>query len=172
MFDIAPTGGFKVIFEIANRLQERGHEVSITTIGNENNLKYFKTDFSTSIYKRPRFTKVIDLIIKKYLHENISLYLDIKYLSKTTPECDINVATHCFTAFSVFRSEKGTPFYHMQHYEPLFFNNVYLKKISEETYYLPINKIVNSIWLQKQIKDKFGISPPIINPSIDHDISA
>jgi glycosyltransferase involved in cell wall biosynthesis len=108
--------------------------------------------------------------LDKTLHFYYYPHYDIDKLTNIIPDCDINIATFCYTAFSVFRSGKGIHFYHMQHYEPLFFNDPYLQKIAGETYSLPLNKIANSLWLQQQIKERYGITPPIVNPTIDHSL--
>ena len=92
----------------------------------------------------------------------------IKDLAKAIPDCDVNVATYCFTAYSVLESKKGLPFYHMQHYEPYFFDDPHVIEIAEKSYRLPLNKIVNSIWLKNQMKDRYNYDLPIVNPAIDH----
>jgi len=172
MFGISLTGGVRVLLEIANRLIDRGHEVTITSLGlgNENYYDFFHFKGHINYYKKPFHKKLINYGLTRVFRINISPHFEMEELSKVTPNCDINVATYCFTAFSVFKSDKGVPFYHMQHYEPLFFNDSYLKKLAEETYYLPLNKIANSIWLRDQIKEKYGFDLPVVNPAIDHKI--
>lgn len=154
MFGTGLTGGVRVLLEIANGLVERRHDVTITTLG-------FKED--TSWF--PLKAKV------NYLGTFSSHEESIRKLAEATPYCDINVATFCLTAFSVYRSGKGIPFYHMQHYEPLFFENYYLQKMAEESYCLPLNKIANSRWLKDQLKDKHNLDViALINPAIDHNV--
>ena len=59
----------------------------------------------------------------------------------------------------------------MQHYEPLFFDRYYLQKMVEETYYIPLNRIANSIWLKEQLKTIHNLDVvSIVNPAIDHSI--
>ena len=65
-------------------------------------------------------------------------------MEHTIPECDINVATFCMTTYPVNRSGKGLPYYHVQHHEPLFFDDGRLKRVAEATYFLSITKIANS----------------------------
>lgn len=174
MFGTGLTGGVRVLLEIANRLIERGHEVTITSLGSENDHKWFPLKATTIYVKRSKCVSGIRYISRRYLNsEWLNSYpqAEIKKLAEFIPDdIDINVATLCFTAYSVFISEKGIPFYHMQHYEPLFFDDQFLKKLAEGTYYLPLNKIANSIWLRNVMKEKYGIEPPIVNPGIDHNV--
>ena len=58
----------------------------------------------------------------------------------------------------------------MQHYEPLLFDEQRLKTLAEETYYLPLNKIVNSVWLRNQMKERYKYDLPIVNPAINHSV--
>jgi glycosyltransferase involved in cell wall biosynthesis len=172
MFGTGLTGGVRVLFDIVNRLVDRGHEVTITSLGNENDHNWFPLKAEVKYVQRPFINKIVNYGIKRVFGINMSPfpYSEIEELIKAIPECDINVATQCFSAFSVFTSDKGVPFYHMQHYEPLFFNEQNIKKLAEETYYLPLNKIANSIWLKNQMKEKYEYDLPVVNPAIDHDV--
>ena len=173
MFGTGLTGGVRVLLEIANRLVERGHDVTITSLGNENDHKWFPLKAKTIYVKRPKYILDIRYRMPRFLSDWLDSYpeAEIKKLAEAIPDdIDINVATFCFTAYAVFASEKGAPFYHMQHYEPLFFDNQFLKKLAEGTYYLPLNKIANSIWLKNLMKEKYGYDLPVINPAIDHSV--
>ena len=168
MFGTGLTGGVRVLLEIANGLVDRGHEVTITSLGSVNTHKWFPLKAEVSYVQRPFLKKIINYGLKRVFDIDIYPHVEIEELSKATPYCDINIATFCFTVFSVFRSgKKGIPFYHMQHYEPLFFDDQYLKKLAEETYYLPLNKIANSTWLKNQMKERYGYDLPVVNPAVD-----
>ncbi len=170
MFGVGLTGGVRVLLEIANRLVERGHEVTITSLGYENDHKWFPLKAEINYVKNLYIDRAINFGLKRAFDINLYPHQEIVKLSRDMPDCDINVATFCFSAFSVFSSDKGVPFYHMQHYEPLFFDDAYLKKLAEQTYYLPLNKMANSIWLKDQILKKFNYEVPVVNPAIDHSI--
>lgn len=170
MFGTGLTGGVRVLLEIANGLVERGHEVTITSLGNVNDHNWFPLKTEVNYVQRPFLKKIINYGLKRVFGVKISPYIEIEDLTKGIPDCDINVATFYFTAFSVFRSGKGIPFYHMQHYEPLLSDDPYLKKLAEETYHLPLNKIANSSWLKNQMKKKHGYELPVVNPAIDHNV--
>ncbi|MCW4046496.1 MAG: glycosyltransferase family 4 protein [Candidatus Bathyarchaeota archaeon] len=176
MFDTGLTGGARVLLEIANKLVDRGHHVTITSLGNKNRHGWFNLKAEARYTGTSQINRIVDYGLRKVGKASSNGYSltyphdKIRELINITPECDINVATYCYTAFSVFESGKGTPFYHMQHYEPLFFSDAYLKKVAEETYYLPLNKMVNSVWLKNLMHEKFGFDLPIVNPAIDHSI--
>jgi len=175
MFGTTLTGGVRVLLEIVNCLIERGHRVTITTMGSPIDTKWFPLKAEIKYIGGTSFLeRVLRFGIRKIF--NVDPFYPrryIKKLAKSIPECDINVATFCLTAFSVFRSEKGVPFYHMQHYEPLIFDNPYLSKLAKETYYLSLNKIANCTWLKRKLEEE-GIpnasNIPVINPAIDHKI--
>jgi hypothetical protein len=69
------------------------------------------------------------------------------------PKVDINVATFSPTAYvaSLKSIEWSIPFYHMQHFETIFFSDPTMKKFVADTYFLPIYKVANSKWLQKKL---------------------
>lgn len=178
MFGTGLTGGHRTFFEISNQLVERGHDVTITTLGYPMVSKWFKPKAKVVyVEKYALIRKIIQDILAKKLGKTgkkiNGLVLDnlIKTLADAIPECDINVATLCYSAFSVFRSNKGIPFYHMQHYEPLFSADDYGRKMTEETYYLPLNHIVNSSWLKAKLIETHKLQHlPVVNHAIDHDI--
>lgn len=172
MRSVRLTGGSRVILEIANGLVDRGHEVTVTTLGKPKDLAWIPVKFNVRFVNDSLLVKVVRRVAG-------GLNIDWDEVSRTTkalalriPECDINVATMCFTAFSVLRSGKGIPFYHMQHYEPVFFpHDGYLRRMSRETYDLNINRIVNSIWLRNKLALEHDVSDvTLINPALNHEI--
>lgn len=173
MFGTVLTGGVRVVLEIANALVNRGHEVTITSLRARNSHKWFPLKARVHYVEEPfprKILKTLSYGLRRISDINTYLHLEIEDLTKAIPDCDINIATFCFTAFSVFSSERGISFYHIQHYEPLFYENIYLKKLAEETYYLPLNKFANSTWLHNQMKHRYGFHLPVINPGIDHNV--
>ncbi|OPY53841.1 MAG: D-inositol-3-phosphate glycosyltransferase [Methanosaeta sp. PtaU1.Bin112] len=164
------TGGVRVLLEIANKLVERGHEVTITSFGDKKDHCWYPLRAKTVYIRRSPLKMVLGYLSRKYV--DIGVYPNQEYfdLARSIPECDINVATFCFTAFSAFMSGKGKLFYHMQHHEPLFFDDPIFKRLAEETYYLPLNKISNSIWLRNQMRELYGYDTPVVNPAIDHSV--
>ena len=180
MMGAGKTGGAIVLYNIINKLVERGHQVTVTLARAPKS----RTDWLSPEVKiiTPQklgtrlsyltFVGVNELlrrITKEDFYFNIYHPLDI--LEKIMPECDINVATFCLTAFPVSRSGRGVPFYHMQHFEVLLFSDKHQKALARETYCLPLNKIANSVWLRDKMREEFGEADiPIVNPAINLDI--
>jgi len=172
----AKSGGSIVLYKIMNGLVERGHQVTVTLPGKPTGgIKWLspKIELITPGDLRTRVNHLaimgLHAVLKRVTKESLytAIYRTSDELERAMPECDINVATYCLTAFPVFRSGKGIPFYHMQSYEPFFFSDPHVVKLAEESYYLPLNKIANSVWLRNQIKERFGEDIPIVNPGID-----
>jgi glycosyltransferase involved in cell wall biosynthesis len=174
MMGVGLTGGVRVLFEIANGLVSKGHEVTITATGDKSGHSWFplqaQIDYAPII--RIRRWEVILYRLQKALGPNLNLFRcpQLTLLAGANPDCDINVATLCFTAYSAIAAHKGVPFYHMQHYEPLFFEDKHSKKMAERTYHLPLHKIANSIWLKNLLKEKYGYNIPVVNPAVQHDV--
>jgi glycosyltransferase involved in cell wall biosynthesis len=173
------TGGSIVLYKTMSGLAERGHEVTVTLPDNQGSCIEWLSPKVEIITPRGFESKINRLACgaaaafsKRFtkLNSYLGLYRTLDDLERIMPDCDINVATYCFTALPVFRSGKGIPFYHMQSYEELLFSDPHLKALAKESYYLPVNKIANSIWLKGQIKEKFGEDVPIVNPGVDLDV--
>lgn len=172
-------GGNRVIFEVANNLTDRGHKVTITTVGRKGEHKWFPLKAKISYvppYGILDYPFAVNTFVLRSLGlGNINQVLDLErfrwqsnILAKRILECDINVATHCLTAFAVKESGKGRPFYFVQHYEPLFFaGNVFLRTIAEKTYYLPLKKLVVSRWLERLIEKKTRERPIYVGNAIN-----
>jgi len=181
------SGGTRHIFEVANNLTRRGHQVMITTLAGDH--RWFPLEASISYVKPPSWLRIgeplvqavkkrgarysdLDTVVKSLgLNLNIDL---IKPLAGAIPRCDANIATFCLTAPVVYRSGKGTGFYYIQHYEPPFFRNSRDILEAKETYYLPLKKIVTSEWLERLVyrmtgdravaKVGIGINPEVFYP--------
>ena len=90
------------------------------------------------------------------------------------PDCDINVATYYETALPVYLSKKGKQFYFMQHFEEVFAQDSSDPALAHAqarlSYLLPPQKIVNSTWLRRVVKEKFWEDVPVLNNAIDHTV--
>jgi len=177
------TGGVKVIFEVANRLAEKGHEVTITALYGDH--KWFPLKVPVIYVKTPRWLSPFGLYTKfrqkrpiryddiegvlRKIGFNIEIDF-IKPLAEAIPECDINVATFYPTALAVHRSGKGKGFYYVQHYEPILSRNKYNILMAKETYYLPLTKLVVSRWLTKRIKCMTGDNCIFVGNGVDTEI--
>jgi len=170
-------GGTRNIFETANRLVDRGHDITITSL--EGDHSWFPLKVEVNYVELPKVFEPLRPLYKMAKHRDIR-YSDaarwlsllrfgvdlIKPLAATIPKCDVNVATFCLTAYSVHRSGKGLPFYYIQHYEPLFFSDTYLRNMAEATYYLPLRKLVVSRWLEETIYGKTGERPVCVGNAL------
>jgi hypothetical protein len=146
-YDLGLSGGSRFIFELSNRLVERGHEVTITHLGREEQYTWFK----------PVLAKVINVgglsLAERAFRKYLSKYdFDFeKAMVRAVPDCDVNVATYCFTAYPTLYSRKGRMFYLVQNYEPWFFDDKWLSTKAEITYSLPMTKLCVSNWLTQKI---------------------
>jgi glycosyltransferase involved in cell wall biosynthesis len=147
-----PGGGFKVVYEYANGLARRGHDVSL--------IHPARLEIDTPFSKRPekiwRFLRrKIDgsyrpdgwFAVDEKVHLRWVPSLDAGYI----PHAEITVATACATAewLAGYPPEKGNPYYLIQGYETF--------SVPEDrllaTWRLPFQKIVVSKWLQNRAEE-------------------
>ena len=62
------TGGSRVLFEIANELVHRGHHLTITTIGNAEDHRWFPLEAEINYVKPPYVTRTIIRLSKMVPH--------------------------------------------------------------------------------------------------------
>jgi hypothetical protein len=150
------SGGIRSTFELANRLWDRGHNVTV-------------------IYPLiPKYTVDVDihfkiilrwirLFLNNFQWRNKVDWFDLKAELKRVPvlkdrwipESDIVVATWWETAYAVdsFQENKGKKFYFIRHHEiwggP--------SDLVEKSYALPLDKIVTSMWLKKIIEERYNL---------------
>jgi glycosyltransferase involved in cell wall biosynthesis len=178
------TGGPLAILEYANRLAARGHQVSVTTYPNsmwpgDNPYPWFKLNAEIR-YFRDRDTP--DVVVDRTLgrlppvqqHAIANMLFESMLwprLIDAMPECDLNIATLWTTAYPVYFSRKGKPVYFMQHNEEIFYpmqSETMMSRLwSRMSYALPIYKVANSSWLQRQIQERHGQSIPFSNNGIE-----
>ncbi len=177
------TGGFRVLAEIMNRLVDKGHKVTVTThdrspIRFELKAQMNYIDMLPGRIKvgyRSRIARFLsrNRITQRYFQTNVDYFpwAQIESEIANMPDCDINVAQCAFAAFSAYRSDRGLPFHHMQHFEEIFFlGDKYLEKVVDESCYLPVERIANSIWLSDKMKERYGYDLPIVNPAVNTEI--
>jgi len=166
------TGGVRVIVEIADRLSRRGHQVTVTAFGREGDLDWARTSFACRFVRRARFHKYRVAAARRLLPGWHEQDLKIRALAERVPECDINVATAAFTAFSVHRSGRGIPFHHMQHYDAVFYpDDPYARSVAIEACCLPMRRIANSTWLAGLLQERHSLrDAALVFPAIDHEV--
>jgi glycosyltransferase involved in cell wall biosynthesis len=158
-----PIGGFKIVYEYANRLSERGHKVNLIhpsyTFRENfmNNSKYF-----ISYY----FRKFSKSYLPKWfvLNKNVNVGWIRSIENKNIPDADVIIATAWRTAKCSLKldANKGKKFYFIQHYE------TWNGKEDEvnETWKMPFKKIVISKWLC-EIAESLGEKAEYIPNGLD-----
>lgn len=178
------SGGARAIFEIANGLSRRGHEVTITSL--EGDHSWFPLEAEVVYAEKPSLIKILNVLNKiknrndlnynciQLLFEEYKIRFEpnlIKLLTKTIPDCDINVATWFLTAFAVYRSGKGIPFYFFQDFKEIVMHlGPYNIKMFEESLYLPLNIITGSGWLKDWVSENYMKNAVVSGYGIDHNV--
>jgi glycosyltransferase involved in cell wall biosynthesis len=143
-----PSGGYRVIYEYANRLVERGHHVSVV---HPRRLKFLPAP-NISLRERLRRAKfcLIGLFSTPVIDwQPIDKRVELLFVSNSgprhLPDADALFATAWQTVPSVLRSphSKGEKFYLIQGYETW----MGPKDLVDQTWRAPINKVVISRWL-------------------------
>lgn len=161
-------GGSKVVFEYANRLQAKGHEVCI--VHPIIPPRYAKKWCDLQNLVRKTFGTFSNIKIGN----KIDWYnLEVKLISIPTldeifiPNADIVVATSWGTAYraSKYNKNKGVKFYFIQGYETWDGE----KEMVDASYKLGLHNIVISTWLENILRNKLEaeIEALIIN-GVDH----
>ncbi len=167
--EITRTGGMNIIFQYANRLTERGHDVMLYTPVvpfnlHKNRVKWY------FLKHQVKYTFKWLVSGKKIIPSNIFHYnFKIKYVpvmhNMFIRDADASIATSWPTAYPVyhFSSSKGRKYYLVQDYE-IWNANV---KLVDRSYTLPLKKIVCSRHMQNLLMDKFGVSSELIYIGLD-----
>lgn len=164
-----PTGGPKVVYEYANKMANDGIEVTIIYPV----ILRFDKATSASIFSKIRMWKKV--ITKKLKHTysarawfNLHPYIREKLVpqlaEKYIPDADITFATAWETAewLNTYAAKKGKKIYLIQHYED--WNAT--KAEVDETWKMPLQKIVIARWLQ-DYATSLGQPSDIVNNGLD-----
>jgi glycosyltransferase involved in cell wall biosynthesis len=154
--EIRISGGIKAVFEFANELHERGHNVSVV---------YSLLPMSSGIkrYNIRNLASRIKKAIVKFTQGNRVEWFDLRanlirvptFFERFIPDGDIIVATWWETAYYVYKYSlsKGRKFYLVQHYEiwggP--------EELVNNSYRLGLRIIVNSTWLKDILQNKLCV---------------
>ncbi len=160
-----PIGGFKVVYEYANGLSARGHEVHVVhpalllpdspPLVKAARLGRFVQRGLTGDWRPGSWFKVSDRV---QMHWVPSLH------ERYVPDSDVVVATGWQTAEWIARysPRKGRPYYLIQHYE----NWSGPEARVEATWRLPFRHIVIAKWLAEYSRQR-GQSPVLITNGLD-----
>jgi Glycosyltransferase len=144
-FGTRPLGGFRIVYQYANKLVDKGHKISIIyASGKENKFLFLAM-------------RLVILFIKDVfpLHKSIRKLYVFKLNNNTIPSADITIATACTTAVALnsCSESKGKRIYLIQGYETWSTP----RDILNETWrYKNMKKIVISKYL-KTIGENLGI---------------
>lgn len=190
------TGGILCIFEYAQGLTERGHEVTVVSLYPSEDPEWFPYKFRILhaspmrgqrlrrkiFVPRKRTPKsairswMIDLMHPLTRHGTYhhSLSYRLNALSTVRLPADVTIATHFATALPVAFYGMGRKFYFMQHFEKLIagefeFSHEALTE-ADMSYRLGLTMIANSSWLRDQVARNYGITPELSTNAIDHRI--
>lgn len=184
--ELGKTGGSFVLYNFMNGLLESGHDVYVVTTDNffkwEIDLNYkIKPNRKDNILKRGVKTFSKKIIGKYYGEDLVLLYKHlikvtrnlVKNFNKNIEKADIIISTMSLTAFAnyLLLSKCNFSLYHIQHYEELFFeSSKFMRNIVRSSYLLPLQKLVNSNWLNSIFKNIYNMDSYILNPGIDLNI--
>ncbi len=158
------SGGVKSTFELANRLQNKGHDVSVIhpLMPCFPERKWY--DFQYVAYDIFRtFCNFYYGREVKWFNLKTKLIMTPSLNERWIPKGDIIVATWWVNVYDVnkYPKEKGEKFHFIRHYEtwggP--------EDLVNKSYRLPFHKIVTSTWLKNLIEKKFNLSVdgPVLN---------
>lgn len=149
-------GGLRIIFEYANYMVEKGLDVVIYVplIFQPNHEGFPKIRTSLGNLKRGTNIKWFDC----KFDVKFALQLNDRFIR----DADIIIATAWYTAKSValLSNSKGKKWYFIQDYEVSKDNSDKIKV--ENTYKLPLNKIVIANWLEKKVFEISGVHPYVV----------
>ncbi|HAY32725.1 MAG TPA: glycosyltransferase family 4 protein [Ignavibacteria bacterium] len=140
-----PIGGFKIVYEYANRLTEKGHKVNVIhpsytfKESSFNNLKYLLRYHQRSLNKSYLPQKWFSL------NENVNAMWVRNISNENIPDADVLITTAWRTAVCAreLSESKGEKFYFIQHYET--WNGP--EDEVKATWKMPYKKIVIAKWL-------------------------
>jgi glycosyltransferase involved in cell wall biosynthesis len=165
-----PSGGFRVVYEYANRLVSRGHEV--TVIHPRRLLSWAPSALTLRQRLRKARLALTELVSTPSIHwQPIDKRVRMRFVASSDPrhipDGDILFATAWNTARPVMEcsSAKGEKCYFIQGYETW----MGPKDLVDETWRMPVRKVVISKWLLEIGRALGSHSLAYIPNGIDHD---
>ncbi len=154
------SGGNRILFEYANRLQKMGHEINLYVMAKP--ARWYRVDHWQRVIQK----KVVQISpefidwMENEIPINILSYND----GRLIPDSDILFATAWQTAdfANYLPDRKGSKFYFIQHHESLWTRE---KDKAQKTYHMPLKKMVVSTWLKDVLLEKYQQEAEVfINP--------
>jgi len=169
-YTLGPSGGIRVVYEYANRLVARGHQV---TVVHPRRLRYCPPEKLTPYYRlRGWMTNMRNILVKPTIDwQPIDKRVKSLYVSSSAssyiPEGDAIFATSWMTVRSVLECPKnrGEKFYLIQHYETW----MGPKELVDATWRSQLHKVVIAKWLFDVGKQLGCHDMAYIPNAVDHD---
>lgn len=148
----SPGGGYKIIFEHANRLVQSGFKVNIVCPVSLNWLKgslYYKIQCIYAYFLR-KFKIGYDCSCWFPIDKRVKFYLTYSLNYRHVPKSDIYIATEVRTApyLNSYPIDASRKFYFIQDYENWFISDEQVRS----TYHYKMNKFVITNWLKDIIE--------------------
>ncbi|MDR3001829.1 MAG: glycosyltransferase family 4 protein [Fibromonadaceae bacterium] len=152
-FGTRPLGGFRIVYQYANKFADKGHEVSIIYASGRESKFLFLARRVITFFVKDAFS----------LHKSIRKSYVFKLNNNTIPDADITFATACTTAVALnsCSESKGERIYLIQGYETW---SMPQDKLNETWRYKDMKKIVISKYL-KDIGEQLGVFDTIYIPN-------
>lgn len=165
----SPIGGYKIVYQYANKLSEFGHDVTITFLYRVQpiNQKFFWQKLKREKRKVFRERMPANKITWFKLNENIKNVFNVISYGEV-PEADVVIATSAPSSFFVknLPKEKGRKFYFIQGYEDWWYEN---EQSLFDTYKLGLKNIVISHDLYEKVYSISNIRPIYLPNFFDHE---
>lgn len=156
------SGGYKIIFEYANRLYERGHNINLVFLTD-----YYDHFFLPTLWLKQQFGRYRLIGFPKWfpLNSKINKIATSYRDGRDFPDADVVIATEVGTAHTVaeLSPSKGQKFYFIQDFE----NWLLSEEEVTNTYKLGMRNITIASWLEQLVKEKSGANALTISNPID-----
>jgi glycosyltransferase involved in cell wall biosynthesis len=148
-------GGVRAILTYADRLAERGHDVTVVVPAKGTARAIWRNARGAGADWMPRLRARVQWVAR--------------WQPAALPESDAIVATAWQSAAvaAAAPARSGERFYLVQHYESLYHG---APTQVDATYRLPLRKIVISTWLADIMREKFGATAPVVVTPVDADL--
>jgi len=165
-----PSGGYRVVYEHANRLVARGHEVAVV---HPRHLEFYQPP-AVPFLRRLRLAQysVMELFVRPSIDwqpvdDRVRLLFVPTSDQRYIPDADVLFATAWHTARPVIECSraKGEKCYFIQHYEAC----MGPKHLVDETWRMPMRKVVVSRWLLEVGRELCGHTLSYVPNGIDHE---
>lgn len=162
-----PTGGYKVVYEYANRFAADGYRVHIVYSGSI----YWRR--KPLRYKLTNCVRFVQQMIKGYscrgwfpLDKRVKEHYTLSMCYRHVPKADVYVATSPYTAYYLdqYPVDSKRKFYFIQGKEDW---GPGIKAILEDTYHAKLQKIAVSGWLQSMLKEEYQENSALIANGFD-----